>query len=114
MIDEAVFALLGLLVAFNVGHLWTLRRCEAALMALTLESRALTDFNPADTVNVLKEEVGDLVADILSTMRPPTIADHLGGMMAQFAQMRMLKMMQADGVVPTELMQQTAHDEPDV
>jgi len=99
MIEEVLFALLGLLVAFNVGHLLTLRRCEGALLALTLESKALTAFDPSALMSNLKEEVGDMVAEIIGTMRQPTIADHLGGVMAQFAQMKMMKSLQESGLM---------------
>ncbi len=97
MLESVLFALLGLLVAFNVGHLLTLRRCEAALLALTLESKALTTWDPASVVDEIRSEVGDLVADVVGGMRPPTIADHLGGVLAQFAQIRMMRSLQEAG-----------------
>ena len=93
-------ALLGLLVAFNIGHLTTLKRCESALLALTLESKALTSFDPASLFDDLRDEVGEMVSELVAQMRVPTVADHLGGVMAQFAQMRMMKMMQAEGMLP--------------
>ena len=96
MLDEVLFTLLGLLVAFNIGHLLTLRRCESALLALTLESKALTNFDPAKIGEALEEKVGDIVADVLQTMRPPSMADHLGGALAQFAQLKMMRALQAD------------------
>ena len=99
MIEEVLFALLGLLLAFNVGHLLTLRRCEGALLALTLESKALTSFDPAGIITELKDEVGEMVAEIIGSMRQPTIADHLGGVMAQFAQMKMMKSLQESGIM---------------
>ena len=99
MIEEVLFALLGLLVAFNVGHLLTLRRCEGALLALTLESKALTTFDPSGMISELKDEVGDMVAEIIGSMRQPTIADHLGGVMAQFAQMKMMRSLQESGMM---------------
>ena len=92
--------LLGLLVAFNVGHLLTLRRCEGALLALTLESKALTSFDPASIATDLREEVADIVADVMANIRTPTMADHLGGVISQFAQVRMMKALQADGMLP--------------
>lgn len=99
MLEEVLFALLGLLVAFNVGHLLTLRRCEGALLALTLESKALTSFDPSALMGELKEDVGDMVAEIIGSMRQPTIADHLGGVMAQFAQMKMMRSLQEAGMI---------------
>jgi len=97
MLESVLFALLGLLVAFNVGHLLTLRRCESALLALTLESKALTSWDPATVVDEIRSEVGDLVAEVVGGMRPPTIADHLGGVLAQFAQIRMMRSLQEVG-----------------
>ena len=100
MLNEVMFTLLGLLVAFNVGHLLTLRRCEAALLALSMESRRLTEYDPSTVLNEMRSEVSDLVMDVVASMKTPTIADHLGGVVAQFAQMRMMKMLHADGLLP--------------
>lgn len=100
MLEEVLFALLGLLVAFNVGHLLTLRRCETALFALTLESKALSAFDPAAIVEEMKEETLNLVHEVMGQMKTPSIADHLGGVVAQFAQMRMMRMLQAEGMMP--------------
>jgi len=101
MIEEVLFVLLGLLVAFNVGHLLTLRRCEGALLALTLESKALTNFDPSSIVDEIRADVEGLVADLLGGMRPPTIADHLGGVLAQFAQVRLMRSIQNDPALQT-------------
>lgn len=100
MLEEVMFTLLGLLVAFNVGHLLTLRRCESALLALSIESRRLTDYDPTAVLDEMKEEVQGLVLEVVSSMKTPTIADHLGGVVAQFAQMRMMKMLHAEGMLP--------------
>lgn len=100
MLEEVLFALLGLLVAFNVGHLLTLRRCESALLALTLESKALTAWDPGAMLGEIKEEVGAMVLEVVGTMRPPTVADHLGGVLAQFAQIKMMKSLQDSGLAP--------------
>jgi len=97
VLEETLFALLGLLVAFNVGHLLTLRRCEGALLALTMESKRLTDFDPGSILDDVRDEVVDVVTSMVNNMRPPTVADHLGGVVAQFAQMRMMKMLREEG-----------------
>jgi hypothetical protein len=47
----------------------------------------------------LKEDVNDMVAEIIGNMRQPTIADHLGGVMAQFAQMKMMRSLQESGMI---------------
>jgi len=100
MLEEVMFTLLGLLVAFNVGHLLTLRRCESALLALSIESRRLTDYDPTSVLDEMKDEVQNLVLEVIQSMKTPTIADHLGGVVAQFAQMRMMKMLHAEGMLP--------------
>jgi hypothetical protein len=100
MLEEVLFALLGLLVAFNVGHLLTLRRCESALLALTLESKALTSWDPSGMLDEIKDEVGQMVMEVVSSMRPPTVADHLGGVLAQFAQIKLMRSLQDSGIAP--------------
>lgn len=99
MMEELMLIAIGLLVAFNIGHFATLRRCEAALLALTLESQRLTTFDPSEIVNQFQEEAASIIADVVGSMRPPSMADHLGGVISQFAQMRMMKMLEADGML---------------
>jgi hypothetical protein len=97
MTNEVLFVLLGLLLAFQVGMMFALRRCEALLTSFNLD---LVSANPEGAVEAMREEVGGLVEDVLSSMRPPTIADHLGGVLAQWAQMKMMREFQASGVLP--------------
>lgn len=97
--NEVLFALLGLLVAFNIGHFMTLRKCEEALKSLRLEAESVSSFDPSSIMENLRTEVGDLVQDVLENMRPPTIADHLGGVVAQFAQMKMMQQLQDSGLM---------------
>lgn len=49
----------------------------------------------------LKADLMDMVADTIGTMQPPNAMDHLMGMITQFAQM---KMMQATGINPADIM----------
>jgi len=51
----------------------------------------------------MKEETLDLVHDVMGQMKTPSIADHLGGGVAQYAQMRMMRMLQSEGMMPGEL-----------
>lgn len=97
MLEEVLFVLLGLLVAFNIGLFIAIKRCEDLLTSISYDAKAL---DPDTTVDALRDEVGSLVQEIMGSMRPPTIADHLGGVLSQFAQMRLMKMMQADGMLP--------------
>ena len=99
MIEEAMFLLFGLLVAFNVGHFMTLRECKHALLRLSFDAKTVSDFDPGNLVDVLRDEVAGMVGDALHNMRTPTIADHLGGVISQFAQMRLMKEMQQSGML---------------
>ena len=45
--------------------------------------------------NELREDLEDLIQETIGTMRPPQIMDHLGGIMAQWAQFKMAKEMNA-------------------
>ena len=107
MINEVLFTLLGLLLAFQVGMMLALRRCEALLHSFDL---ALRTSSPDAAVEAMQEEVGAIVQDVLASMRPPSIADHLGGVVAQFAQMRMMKMLQAEGMLPDAVSQTMEND----
>jgi len=97
VLNEVLFVLLGLLLAFQVGMTMTLRRCEALLHGFNLDLAATS---PDDAVSAMRDEVGALVQDVLEGMRPPTIADHLGGVLAQWAQIKMMKEVQQSGVLP--------------
>ena len=99
MIESVVFAFLGIIVAFNVHQALALKRAETALMALTLESQRLTTFDPTDLFAQMKNETADLVHDLVGNMQTPSIVDHLGGVISQFAQMRMMKMIQAENMI---------------
>ena len=101
MLNEVLLVLFGLLLAFNVGHFFTLRECKAALLAISIDAKQVSDFSPADLMDELTNEVAGIVHDLVSNMRTPTVADHLGGVISQFAQMRLMKMMQAEGALPS-------------
>lgn len=96
MINELLFTLLGLLFAFQVGMMLTLKRCEALLHSF---SNIESDLDPQNAVDAMRLEVGNIIEDLMGTMRTPTIADHLGGVISQFAQVRLMKMMKEEGMV---------------
>lgn len=105
MIEEVLFVFLGLLLAFNFGMFLTIRRCESVLLALSFDAAQL---KPDTIVDAVQNEIGDVVAEVVNhvtNMRTPTVADHLGGVIAQFAQMRMMKMLQAEGALPDAVAQ---------
>jgi len=96
MINELLFTLLGLLFAFQVGMMLTLKRCEALLHSF---SNIESELDPQNAVDAMRVEVGNIIEDLMGTMRTPTIADHLGGVISQFAQVRLMKMMKEEGMV---------------
>ncbi len=96
MINELLFTLLGLLFAFQVGMMLTLKRCEVLLHSF---SNIESDLDPQNAVEAMRHEVGNIIEDLMGTMRTPTIADHLGGVISQFAQVRLMKMMREEGMV---------------
>lgn len=99
MIESVIFSFLGLIVAFNVHQALALKRAEASLIALTIESQRLTTFDPAELFVQMKNETVDLVHDLVGNMQTPSIVDHLGGVISQFAQMRMMRMMQQENMI---------------
>ena len=107
MTDDFLLLIMGLILAFNFGHFTTLRRCESALLALSLESKRITDFDPGAMLEDLNAEVSDIVLNVVASMKQPSMADHLGGVISQFAQMRMMRMLEADGLI------QAPADQPD-
>jgi len=62
----------------------------------SLASIAMPDLNFDD----LKEELMGMVEELMHSMRIPTIADHLGGALSAFAQMKMVRMQQDLGMIP--------------
>ena len=48
----------------------------------------------------LKEDLMEMVEDVMANMRIPSIADHLGGAVQQFMHMKALKMQQELGFAP--------------
>ena len=93
------------MVEVSLGVLWGMGCVWVALIWWRLEKNALslkhelnqakssienaspTNFNLAD----LKAELEDLIAETIGSMQPPSIADHLGGVLAQWAQIKLMR-----------------------
>ena len=103
MTDDLLLILLGLMLAFNIGHFVTLNKCERALLALSMESKKLTDYDPTESVDLIRQEIEEIVGDTLAQIQTPTALDHIGGIFAQFAQMKMMRQAQEMGMLPDEL-----------
>jgi hypothetical protein len=103
VINEMLLVMFGLLLAFNVGHFFTLKECKNALLRISMDAKQVSEFNPNDLLDEVSNEISGVVHELVSNMRTPTVADHLGGVISQFAQMRMMKMMQSEGMLPDAL-----------
>jgi len=81
------------------------------LMSFLLQSQTLskaierldTAFKQAVTndgfdLDEIKQELANLVEDIIGDMEPPSAVDHLVGMVSQFAQLKMMKSMEESGL----------------
>ena len=55
-----------------------------------IEQKGVPNLN----IEELKEELEDLIADTIGSMRQPQMIDHLGGILQQWAQIKFAKEMQ--------------------
>ena len=67
-----------------------------ALIEKSLDKIQFPDLN----FDSLKEDLMEMVEDVMANMRIPSIADHLGGAVQQFMHMKSLKMQQELGFAP--------------
>jgi len=101
MVEVSLGVLWGMGVLFTALIWWRLEKNalilkhELETARASIEAAAPTEFNLA----TLREELEDLIAETIGSMQPPSIADHLGGVLAQWAQLKMMKEVQA--VQPT-------------
>jgi len=89
-----VGTVLGINVAL-VALLWWRMEKNAMLLSLELEKTAASIKIEPPSFENLKEDLSDLIHDTIGEMRPPAIADHLGGILSQWAQIKFAKEMQA-------------------
>jgi hypothetical protein len=97
--DEGTVGLvLGLSVACVAFLAWRIEKQAYTLQqklddaANKIESKAIPDI---PDFSELREELEDLITDTIGQMRTPQIADHLGAMLNQWAQIKFAKEMQA-------------------
>jgi len=101
----ALGMLVGLMLSAMVLLIWRLEKCHSSIanMAANLHLSLKQDIENVSTetsdsfIDEIREELLGIVSSTIETMRPPNIADHLGGILNQFAQMKMMKMMQKEG-----------------
>lgn len=102
---------LGLLVLAVVGLAIRLEQCHRGILIMAENLReafkrdiAEASLNTSDTfVDTIREDLLDTVNGVIQNMQPPTIVDHLGGVLQQFAQMKLMKAMRQEGMLPDQL-----------
>lgn len=101
----AVF--LGIMATWGALFWWRIEKNSMVLTQKLIEAKSeMTATFPIDEI---KEELSELIFDTIGEMRPPAIADHLGGILSQWAQIKMAKTMQDMGM--SQLTQPVLEDE---
>ena len=99
--DEIIMMLIALQFGFMAFVLMKLdvKKSESDRFKNEIE-KSLASINFPDlNLDSIKDELVELVEDMMANMRIPSIADHLGGAVAQFMQMKQMRMAQDLGLV---------------
>jgi hypothetical protein len=110
--ESIVMAVLALQFGFMAFILMKLdlKKSEARQLQKDIE-RALDSIKmPEINIDSIKEELLDVVEDLMANMRIPSIADHLGGVFSQFMQMKQMKMAQEMGLTGGQELDATNDD----
>ena len=91
-----VGVLLGFMFAWGALFWWRIERNSLILTQQLVE--ASNDVSATFPIDEIKEELSELIFETIGEMRPPAIADHLGGILSQWAQIKMAKSMQDMGM----------------
>ena len=101
MISESiVMAVLALQFGFMAFILMKLdmKKSESDRLKRDIEQALDSIKMPEINLDSIKNELIDVVEELMANMRIPSIADHLGGVVAQFMQMKQMKMAQELGL----------------
>lgn len=96
-------AFLGLSMACVAFLAWLIDRQGLRLERILAAEVSKIEMEAFPDLDELKEDVAEMIADTMSSMRTPQIADHLGGILQQWAQIKFAKEMQAmkGGLLPS-------------
>lgn len=89
-----VAAILGINIALGVIIWWRLEKNGMVLDVKLKEAAASIENQAPANFENFKDDISDLILDTIAEMRPPAIADHLGGILSQWAQLKFAKQMQ--------------------
>jgi hypothetical protein len=98
--ESIVMAVLALQFGFMAFILMKLdlKKSEARELQKDIQ-RALDSLKmPEINIDSIKDELIDVVEELMANMRIPSIADHLGGAVSSFLQMKQMKMAQDLGL----------------
>lgn len=98
--ESIVMAVLALQFGFMAFILMKLdmKKSESDRLKRDIEQALAAIQIPEINIDSIKDELLDVVEDLMANMRIPSIADHLGGVVAQFMQMKQMKMAQDMGL----------------
>jgi hypothetical protein len=113
MISESiVMAVLALQFGFMAFILMKLdlKKSESDRLKRDIEKALDSIKMPEINIDSIKEELIDVVEELMANMRIPSIADHLGGVFSQFMQMKQMKMAQEMGLTGGQELDATDDD----
>ena len=113
MVSESiVMAVLALQFGFMAFILMKLdmKKAESDRLKKDIEQALASIKMPEVNIDSIKDELLDVVEDLMANMRIPSIADHLGGVVAQFMQMKQMKMAQELGLTSPQEQDDTNED----
>ena len=98
--ESIVMAVLALQFGFMAFILMKLdmKKSESDRLKRDIEQAIAAIQIPEINIDSIKDELLDVVEDLMANMRIPSIADHLGGVVAQIMQMKQMKMAQELGL----------------
>ena len=103
MMNEAVvaFGFVDVIALAVLGTLWArLTALEKVIERLVNASKDITDPKEmiSEAIGDIEDGIQETVSSVMEQMRVPTIADHLGGMLAQWGQMKLMKEAESMGL----------------
>ena len=98
--ESIVMAVLALQFGFMAFILMKLdmKKSESDRLKKDIEIALASIKMPEINLDSIKNELVDVVEELMANMRIPSIADHLGGVFSQFMQMKQMKMAQELGL----------------
>ena len=87
-----------------------LKKSESDRLKRDIEKALDSIKMPEINIDSIKDELLDVVENLMANMRIPSIADHLGGVFAQFMQMKQMKMAQEMGLTGGQELDATDED----